>query len=322
MSKTSKRAAFYHDLAVLLEAGLPILRALDTVTAGLRGNPQKVFSDVRKSVSQGNGLSESMAKHQDVFAVLDVTLVETAELSGKLPECFKLLCNWYEFRNRLHGIIKSGLIIPLLVLHFSVFIIPLPGMVLGQTTIGGYFIIVLKILAFFYMSFFIILVVYKLMRRNSTLNEYLDAMILRIPVLGQAVWQLSICRYCRAFNMLYKAGVPIAQSLTQATKLAGNLIVSRLFEGGAISATEGNIASDGFSDRLPSEYLNLWRIGEETGELEKTVDKIAQISGDKAELLLTESARWFPRLIYVLICIWLLIQVLKGYANIYSMRNF
>ena len=182
MNTTAKRAAFYHDLSVLLEAGIPILRSLDTVTAGLEGNLNKVFSDVRKSVSEGESVSDSMVKHKKMFGELDVMLVQTAEMSGNLPECFRLLTNWYEFRNRLMRIIKTGLMIPLLVLHRAAFIIPLREMFLSDMTLGGYFIRVFKFLAFFYMSFILILVIYKLLRKNRGLSKLLDAFLLRIPV--------------------------------------------------------------------------------------------------------------------------------------------
>lgn len=322
MSTVSKRAAFYHDLSVLLEAGIPILRSLDTVTNGLQGRLKEVFADVRKSVSEGESVSDSMVKHKKMFGELDVMLVQTAEMSGNLPECFRLLTNWYEYRNRLLRTIKTGLFLPLLVLHIAAFIIPLFDMFLSDMTLGGYFFQVLKILAFFYISFIILLVSYKLMRKNPGLSKLLDVFILRIPILGQGIRHLSISKYCRAFNMLYKAGVPITQSLRQATQQAGNTVISGLFEGGAISAEAGNLACEGFSSRLPSEYLNLWQIGEETGELEKTVDKIAEIASDKAELILTECAKWFPRIVYFIICIFIAIQVIRGYMNIYTMRSF
>lgn len=322
MNITAKRAAFYHDLAVLLEAGLPILRSLNTVKDGQQGHNKVIFSEVHKSISQGNSLSESMAEHKKAFDRLDVMLVEAAEISGKLPECFRLLANWYEFRIRLLRIMKKGLILPCFVLSIAAFILPIPDMLLGNVTLGGYFFRVLKVLAFFYLSLLLILFIYEFMRKKHNLKNILDNFILRIPILGQAVMQLSISRYCRAFNMLYKAGVPITKCLTQATELAGNTVVSGFFEGGAKSAAAGNIAFEGFSDRLPSEYLNLWQIGEETGELEKTVDKIAEISGDKAELIFTELAKWFPRIIYGLICIWMASKVLSGYANMYSTQSF
>ena len=109
MSIIIKRAAFYHDLSVLLEAGLPILRSLDTVTAGLQGRLHKIFSEVRDSISKGNSVSEAMTKYKKAFGKLDVMLVEAAEKSGNLPMCFKLLSNWYEFRLRSRRIMIKGL---------------------------------------------------------------------------------------------------------------------------------------------------------------------------------------------------------------------
>lgn len=322
MSRISQRAAFYHSLTVLLEAGIPIIRSLDTVTAGQRGHMKKVFADVRNSVSKGESISDSMAKHKKAFGTLDVLLVQTAETAGNLPECFKLLTSWYEFLNHLTRIIKSGLLLPLFVLHLGAFIAPLPRVFLRGATIGEYFFSAFKVLAVFYGSAIIILYGYKLIRKSSFLSKIFDIFILRIPVVGTAVWHLSISKYCRAFNMLYKAGVPIIQSLTQAAPQAGNTVVSGIFEGGAKSAAEGNAAYDGLSGRLPSEYLNLWQIGEEAGELEKTVDKIAEIASDKAELILTECARWFPRIVYFMICIWMIKQVFAGYAELYSIPSF
>ena len=95
--------------------------------------------------------------------------------------------------------------------------------------------------------------------------------------------------------MLYKAGVPITECAVKAPELTGNLVISGLFKGCAASAAAGNITCDGFSRRLPLEYLDLWQTGEQIGELDKMVDKIAEIAADRAEHLFTEFARWLPR---------------------------
>lgn len=321
MNINSKRAAFYHDLAVMLEAGLPILRSLSKVIEGQQGHYKIIFSEIHKSISQGNSISEAMADHKKAFDRLDVMMVETAEMSGKLPECFRMLANWYEFRNRLRGIVIKGLTLPCLVLSFAAFVLPVPGLVLGSITFNRYLFEVFKVLAFFYLLLIMFPVAYKLLQKNRNLKKMFDSLILRIPIVSQAVLQLSVSRCCRAFNMLYKAGVPIIESLSQASKLAGNMAVSGFFENGAKSAAEGNTAFEGFSGRLPSEYLNLWQIGEESGELEKTVDKIAEISGDKAEVIFTELARWFTIAVYVLVSIWMIIEVFKGYSQIYSTQG-
>ena len=319
---SSKLAIIYHDLAVLLDAGLPIIKSLDMVSEGLQGHLRKIFSDLSKSVSQGNTFADSMAKYPKVFARLDVMLVKSAELSGELPNCFKMLSNWYEFRNRIKGILISGLILPILIFHIMVFIVPLPSMVLGQISITEYMMKVGKVLGLLYLLIGITLAVYHSVPNNGIFRRLLDALILRIPILGQAVRQLSICRYCRGFNMLYKAGVPIKDCAAQATELTGNLIIADMFQGGAASIAAGNMAYKGFSNRLPLDYLNIWQTGEQIGELDKMVDKIAEIAGDRAELLFTEFAKWLPRLIYALVCLLLIIQILKMAGAIRDVTYF
>ena len=306
-----KLAIIYHDLAVLLDAGIPILKSLNIISEGLQGHQKRIFSDLSKSVSQGNTFADSMAKYPKVFARLDLMLVKSAELSGELPNCFKMLSNWYEFRNRIKGILISGLILPILIFHIMVFIVPLPSMVLGKISTTEYMMQIAKVLGLLYLLIGIALSVYYSVPNNGLFRTLLDALILRIPILGQAVRQLSICRYCRGFNMLYKAGVPIKDCAAQATELTGNLIIADIFQGGAASIAAGNMAYEGFSNRLPLDYLNIWQTGEQIGELDKMVDKIAEIAGDRAELLFTEFARWLPRLLYALVCIVMIMQILK-----------
>jgi len=313
---SSKLAIIYHDLAVLLDAGLPIIKSLDTVSEGLQGHLRKLFSKLSQSVFQGNTFADSMAEYPKVFARLDLMLVKSAELSGELPNCFKMLSNWYEFRNRIKGILISGLILPLLILHIMVFIVPLPSMVLGKISTTEYMMQIAKVLGLLYLLIGITLAVYHSVPNTGLFRILLDALILRIPILGQAVRQLSICRYCRGFNMLYKAGVPIKDCAAQATELTGNLIIADMFQGGAASIAAGNMAYKGFSNRLPLDYLNIWQTGEQIGELDKMVDKIAEIAGDRAELLFTEFARWLPRLLYVLVAVVLIIQILKMAGSI------
>ena len=308
---SSKLAIIYHDLAVLLDAGLPIIKSLDTVSEGLQGHLRIIFSNISKSVSLGNTFADSMAEYPKVFARLDLMLVKSAEFSGELPNCFKMLSNWYEFRNRIKGILISGLILPILIFHIMVFIVPLPSMVLGKISTTEYMMQIAKVLGLLYLLIGITLAVYHSVPNTGLFRRLLDALILRIPILGQAVRQLSICRYCRGFNMLYKAGVPIKDCAAQATELTGNLIIADIFQGGAASIAAGNMAYKGFSNRLPLDYLNIWQTGEQIGELDKMVDKIAEIAGDRAELMFTEFARWLPRLLYALVCIVLIIQIFK-----------
>jgi type II secretory pathway component PulF len=322
MGKTGKLATAYHNLSITLEAGVSILRSFDIIADGLRGNLKKVFLGVRESVSKGQGVSESMRQYRRTFALVDLLLVEAAETSGKYPECFKLLSSWYEFRIKILRIMKTGLILPLFILHLALFIAPMPSLVLGQITTKQYLMRVFGIIFTIYIAVIALILIYHTLRKARILRYILDIIILMIPILGRAVWELSISRFSYAFNMLYKAGVPITESLPLATGLSGNLVVAKIFEGGTESAKAGNSVCEGFSSRMPSEYRNLWQVGEETGELARTVDKIAEISSDRAELYFTEFAKWFPRFVYLLVCIWMIKQIFAGYSNLYQIPQF
>lgn len=308
---SNQQAIIYYDLAVLLDAGVPTLKALNIIIEGLKGRMKIIFSDLSKSLSQGNTFADSMTKHPKAFARLDLMLIKSAELSGELPNCFKMLSNWYEFKKRIKGILISGFMLPLAILHIMVFIVPLPSMVLGRTSLYEYLITIATTLGSLYVFIGILLTFYHSMPNTGIFRRLLDALVLRIPILGPAVRQLSICRYCRGFSMLYKAGLPIAQCATQATELTGNLIIADIFKGAAASIEAGNSAYEGFSRKLPLDYLNLWQTGEQIGELDKMSEKIAEISGDRAELLFIEFAKWLPRMFYVLICVVLIIQIFK-----------
>jgi len=318
---SSPYALIYHDLAVLLDAGVPTLKSLNIISEGQKGRMKIIFSDLSKSVSQGNTFAESMTKHPKAFARLDLMLVKSAEFSGELPNCFKMLSKWYEFKNRLKGIIVSGCMLPFMMFHIMVIIIGIPYLVLGKITTSEYLMKTAIALGFLYLLIGIPLALYHAMPDTGIFRRLFDTLTLRIPILGLAIRQLSICRYCRGFSMLYKAGVPIAQCATQATELTGNLIIADMFKGASASIEAGNSAYEGLSRRLPLDYLNLWQTGEEVGELDKMTDKIAEISGDRAELLFTEVAKWLPKLLYAMICLVMIIQILKLAAGLRSSYN-
>ena len=136
MNARSRLARAYYDLSVMLDAGVPIMRAFDIVIEGRRGYFNRVLSQVRDSLSKGSSLAESMEKHRHVFPTLDRMLVEAAEHSGSVGQVFKMLSEWHEFVQRIVSRMLMGLAYPFLILHAAAFTFPLPRFILGQLEIG------------------------------------------------------------------------------------------------------------------------------------------------------------------------------------------
>jgi type II secretory pathway component PulF len=301
MASSDQLEKMYHNLAVMLQAGIPILRTFDIAIENTRGGLQPVLKQISEALSQGTTLSEAIDTHTRVFARFDRMLVKAADQSGNLDACCEMLSQWYQFRRRLKRIVVGGILVPFLIFHVAAFIFPLPNLILGESGFYGYLGDVLGVLTFLYAPVILVLLVIYLGPRFPLLRQVLDHISLRIPVLGRGVRELCISRFAKAFGMLYKAGVPISECFSLAPQVTGNLVVSRFFSGGLNAVTQGKMAGEGFSRDLPSEYAELWKIGEESGQLDKSVDKIAEISADRAELFLYEFCRWLPRIIYFLL---------------------
>ena len=319
MSTRTTLAQAYFDLATLLDAGVPILRSFDILIEGRKGYFKRVLSQVRQSLSQGAGVAEALDKHgRHVFPELDRMLIDTADMAGSLGTACSMLADWHEFIHRINRRIQTGLIYPFLILHIGAFVSRLPAFVLGSTTLIQYLLGVAQILMLIYVPTILVILFMRLRERIPLLSVPMDFIVLKIPILGSAIYHLSICRYAKAFAMLYNAGVPMTEVTERATRATGNVIVAGLFAGGRDSVRSGSMAWEGYSKRLPPEYLHLWQIGEETGELDKTVAKIAEISADRTDLLFVQFAFWMPFFVYVMIMLVLIGMIFQMFTQVYG----
>jgi type II secretory pathway component PulF len=310
-------ALAYHNLATMLDAGVPMQRSLNVVASGLEDRLQRAFMELAEAVAKGNTLAETMAGSPAVFGPLDVMIVRAAEKSGSLPESLSLLAKWYEFSARIRKRILSGLLLPIFLIHLTAIFAPLPGFLLGGLNIWAYLTEVAMILSLFYVPTATVVIV-RMMPRASALRRLLDQLMLKIPVLSPAVFKLALSRYCWVFHMLTKAGLPITDCAEMAAASTGNVVVAELFRPGAASAKAGNPVSAGFSAQLPVELISIWRIGEETGELDNVTKRLADSNGQAAEFLFGQVAQWFPRLVYGLVSLLIVYYIFRNLGIIYG----
>jgi type IV pilus assembly protein PilC len=132
------------------------------------------------------------------------------------------------------------------------------------------------------------------------------------------MYRLAISRYCWVFHMLCKAGVPMTDAVEMSLSATGNAAVGDLFRPAVERVRAGNTMGQGLSSKLPVELVEMWKIGEETGTLDDVTKRLAQQNTEAAEFWLAEFARWFPRFVYFLIVVFMIIAVFKGYGQIYS----
>jgi len=309
-------ALAYHNLSTLLAAGVPLLRSLDTTADSLDRRLGPAFRQLSQAAAKGRPLARTMDNRPDVFAPTDVMIVLAAETSGTLPESLALLAKWHEFQQSIKRKMLSAMMLPVIMIHAAAFLAPLPGFFLGGWHVAIYIRQVISILLLFYIPAGLIFGIIRFSPRTGVLRTLLDMALLRIPLLGTALYRLSLSRYCRVFYMLTKAGLPITDCAEQSADAAGNAVVARQVRGGSASAKAGRPVSAGFSTRLPVEFINLWQVGEETGKLEDAAKRLADNIRGSADFMFGEFAAWLPRMIYFLVCLIIAYFIFRNLALI------
>ncbi|MBN1257233.1 MAG: type II secretion system F family protein [Planctomycetes bacterium] len=311
------RSDIYSNLANMTEAGVPLVKSLRLVAKESR-RFEKVFNNIAGAVEGGESISGAMRRERKHFPELDINLVEVGERSGRIPEVFHSLANWYLFKNRIFSAFISNLGYPALLLHAAFFIINIPPFILGNITLGQYLANALTPLLIIYLFVFTLIMVYQLSTGRSPLRIVMDTILLKMPLLGRALRDLSLARYCSVFKSMYDAAAPILDCTRLASNACGNAVMAKRLEGATKSVAEGGTVHGGFPDNLPKKFKLIWITGEESGTLSRSLDKLAETYMGSAEFMMAQISRWVPRLVYALVAAFIAYLILRQAANIFG----
>jgi type IV pilus assembly protein PilC len=298
---------FTRQFATLVDAGLPIVRALDIMEQMLQpGSLRNTVMDVRDEVEQGSSLSEAMSKSPNAFDNLYVSMIRAGETGGLLGSILNRLAEFREKSMKLRKQIMGAMIYPAAVIMIAVTILaiiiiviipkfkdmfedlnvalPAPTQFLldFSTFLATQWYVAIGIP----IGFFIFL---WLVRKIRIGRKALDMITLYLPIFGTIAKKTAISRFCRTLGELSAAGVPILDALSILRQAVGNLIVEDAIGDIHTSIREGEniadpMARSGVFDLM---VVNMIEVGEETGELDKMLIKIADIYDNDIDTLVS-----------------------------------
>jgi type II secretory pathway component PulF len=310
------RINLYHNLSVMLNAGMPIIRSLQTVHK--RGRYGRLFKKIEREVAAGSSLTDAVQAHKCRFQPLDRTLIEVGEQTGQSAEMFEELSQWYAFRQRMIRTAMTGMLIPVLYIHAAAVLLPFPFILLGGWDTGKYLWAMFGILGTFYIPLLIILGIIYLTPRQGPLRWLLDIFVMLIPVIRKAVRDLDLSCYCKVFAISYRAGIPIIESARMATDSVKNQVMRYQLKGAYENTKVGDPMSGGFSKSLPGEFFGIWEVGEESGNLDDSAKRLGDIYAFNAENTINILAKAIPMLIYFFIIGVLAYVIIKAFLFIFS----
>jgi len=286
---------FTQQLSVLMDAGLPIVRSLKIL-----GNQQKpgvlknIVVEVAEDVETGSSFSEALAKHPRTFDKLYVNMVKAGEAGGVLDVILQRLAAFMERMEALKRKIIGASIYPAVVITIAVavvlaimkFIVPKFAEVFEQVKVPmpNLTLVLMGISKFIENFWYIIIlspvifwIVLKAWAKTKGGRLTIDRIKLNAPLIGPIIKKSVISRFCRTLGTLLQSGVPILEALAIVKNATGNEVVSNAIATVHDSIREGEsiaepLAACGVFDDI---VINMIDVGEETGELDKMLLKIA-----------------------------------------------
>ena len=299
-----EKAIFASKLSALVDAGVPIVRGLDLM-ASQQKLPmfKRALTKVSLDVNEGIGLAPAMRQWPKVFDPLSIAMVEAGEAGGVLDEALNRLAKLLEDTAKLQNQIKGALGYPITVLivailvffGMTIFLIPTFAEIFEDlgAELPAFTLLLLNLSSLMrsYVSLFfvgaILLIVWILIQFYTTNNgrRTIDRLILKTPLFGNLILISSTAQFCRIFSSLSRAGVPILLTMEISSQTAGNSIISDAILDSRDMVREGVLLSEALIRHkvLPDMALNMLAIGEETGELDKMLSKVADFYEDEVE---------------------------------------
>lgn len=297
LNRSNKKAVlpFTQELATLLEGGIPLDKSLSIILSGQDKNVIKdVVEDVLNGIKSGKSFAEALTNHARLFSSVYINMVRAGEEGGVLPQVLKRLGAFQERLQKVRSEIISAMIYPILLSSTGmvcvgaliVYVIPkfaqifdgmgislpfstmvLMGMSHYSIRYGWVFVLVALIAFFSYK---------KAMKDNETAIK-IDQKKLRLPLLGNLFWKMQISRFARTLGTLLENGVPLLKSMDIVKDVLSNRYLADILGNVKANVKEGagltlSLAKRGF---LPEIAVHLLKVGEETGNLDQMLLKVA-----------------------------------------------
>ena len=298
------KAVFSRQFSVMVNAGVAIVRSLG-ILADQAPNVKlkRALLGISAEVQQGTSLSDSMKDYPECFDDLYVYMVEAGEAGGVLDDVLMRLSRLLEDMAKLQNQIKSAMAYPTAVgifavlafLGMTIFLIPvfagifdqlggeLPAITKFMLWLSGLlrsWKVLIPIVGFFVLSFAI-----RNYYKTPVGRVQIDGFMLKMPIFGDLNEKVAVARFCRVFGTLTRSGVPVLQCFDIVCNTIGNQVIINAVMGAKADIQQGGMISLAIQKEnvFPPLAIQMISIGEETGELDGMMEKVADFYEDEVE---------------------------------------
>ena len=333
----SDKVIFSRQLAAMLNAGIPITRALYTLSKQTP-NPtfRKVLEDITSNIESGISVSAAFGAYPTIFNDLYIGMIKAGEVGGNLGETLSRLASQMQKEKTLKDNIRSATIYPISVILFSTVIL-LAMLVFLVPIFEGFFpenldlpfiskvVIFLShsIRGYWYIGLLCVLFIVGLASiylRTDKGSTALEKIWFKTPAFGSLYHKTIIARFARTFSTLFANGIPVIQALETSGKSTGSKLLDHAILKSIVEIEEGRKIGETFEQRdiFPPIVSHMISVGEETGSLPSLLDKIAEFYEDEVATMSKAITSMIEPILLILVGIVVGVMLISLYLPIFT----
>ncbi|HPA13889.1 MAG TPA: type II secretion system inner membrane protein GspF [Desulfobacterales bacterium] len=301
--RSSEISIMTRQLATLVSAGFPLVSAIDALIPQTKSQIfKKNLTQIKDSIVGGNSLADALSQYPEIFSSLYVNMVRAGESSGTLEIVLDRLADLTEKQQALKNRIKSALAYPILmslvgtVVLFILMTVIVPSITsifadMNQA-LPAPTLFLIRVSEFFksywWMLLFLIaglILSIRLIRKTTKGRHFLDKTTLLLPIVGPLAKKLAVNRLARTLGSLLENGVTMLSALEIVKNIAGNVLIAEAVEQASIGVGKGQGLGNALweSGIFPNLSIQMIQVGEQSGELEAMLKKIADVYENEVE---------------------------------------
>jgi type II secretory pathway component PulF len=314
---------FYAHLATMLDAGLPIERALSTL---IKTSPRAMHASINEliqTVRRGAPLSEGLLTCGKNFPEIDRQTLVICEKSGSIERGLASLADYHEKKMQARNKVISSSTYPFLLLVVGIFISRVPDLILGwmgkiNYTMFNYLRDTLGVLILFALFVYLIVWLFRTGFKVPGLNVTLDKIVRFIPGYGSFQMDYTLSRWTSCIRLMLNAGYGVVEALDISTKLVASPMIAYAYSKAKPLINNPMNVSRAFEETglFRPILVQFWSTGEESGKIDDMLVKLTEHFEYEWRRSLDNLTAWIPRILYAVILLILAMQILRMAAEI------
>jgi len=320
--KMQTKAVFFRLLAVMVEAGIPIIRSLHTLADQNKKLPkfEKIITEMAYKIEEGESLSGAMDNYKDVFNESEIGMIRSGEVSGHLNDILRDLAKDTEKSARTFAKVKGALTYPIVIIGILFLVLALmmvmviPQMTSLFTQTGAKLPLITQIVIgmsdflryntiYIILGFAVLIAVFIVWKKSKSGKYNWDSFKLHVPIIGGLIQKSTLSQFSRSLGNLLGSGVSIIQSMTIISNAMKNEVYRRKIKFAGDDIRTGIPLAETLrnSKYFPIMLVNMIEIGEQTAQLESVTKKIADFYDEEVDLAVQSLTKVIEPIIMVFV---------------------